>query len=74
VCSIKEGVEESPSDPGYGFVRELKEEGTIDEFRAVEPKGNWDWEYELDGTSVILQLRGEGAFVDSEIEHSSTME
>jgi len=51
----KESVKEDPNSPGYDFVRELKSDGVIDDFRPVEPEEGWRWEYELDG-SVDLRF------------------
>lgn len=54
----KDTVAEQPGTPAYRLVRELQTEGTIDDFRAVEPDEGWDQEYELDGSDGVLRMRG----------------
>jgi len=53
-------VDEDRSSPGYDFVRQLQEDGAIEEFRAVEPEGKWDTQYELDGETELRFREGAG--------------
>jgi hypothetical protein len=63
----KETVPEQPGSEAYGIVREMKQEGSIDEFRAVEPDSGWDIEYELDDGDGALRMR-EGVPKEAEVE------
>lgn len=49
----KDTVKEERGNPGYSFVRDLKAEDAIDDFRPVEPDGGWEWQYELDQTTDL---------------------
>jgi hypothetical protein len=55
--SHEKTVPESESSPGYVIVRDLQKRGAITTFTAVEPEGDWDWEYSLDGGDAHLFFR-----------------
>lgn len=66
----KEEVREDRNSPGWEMVRDLRNEGAIDEFKAVKPDEGWQWQYELDfGTD--LRFRRSGDTVEMEYETTS---
>jgi hypothetical protein len=56
----KETVDETPSSVAHKMAVQLKQDGEIDDYRAVEPDDGWDTEYELDGDGEI-RARSSGA-------------
>jgi hypothetical protein len=55
----KKSVDENPQSIAYQFVHEMKDQGTIDKFRAVEPDSGWDYQYELNGDEAnTIRVRG----------------
>jgi hypothetical protein len=64
----KKTVAEQPGTELYRIVRELKAEGTIDDFRAVEPDSGWDVEYEVNGGDGTLRERNENTAPEAELE------
>jgi hypothetical protein len=55
----KKTVDENPQSIAYKFVHQMKDQGTIDEYRAVEPDSGWDYQYELNGDEAnTIRVRG----------------
>jgi hypothetical protein len=45
----KDAVPETPNSLAHQVALELQAAGTIENYRAVDPDGDWEVEYELDG-------------------------
>jgi hypothetical protein len=56
----KESASETPRSVAHKIAVELVRTGEADEYRAVEPDGGWDTEYEIDDGDAYIRVRGEG--------------
>lgn len=50
---------ENRQSPGYKFVRELKAEGVIDEFKPIAPEDGYTSEYSLDDGLGYIRFNDE---------------